>query len=120
MTDILSKLAALTEMDCNGLLPCSCGGNAIWVRQPSRAYGDYQIRLRCSLCRIQTANKASQSECISIWNAREATLIALAQEAAVVIERLAKENRKLNKKLDTAKNQYYLQQALNPQEPDHG
>lgn len=120
MTDIPTRLAALTAMDKNGLLACPCGGHGVLVRQPSRASREYQVRLRCSKCRIQTANRFDQAECASIWNARASALIALAQEAVGEIERLRAVLTSIEQMAEATSSADCLaeaaREALNPQE----
>jgi len=86
MTDLLTKLAALTQPDKHGLLPCPiCGGKAA---PDYKATFGYAFIFKCLLGHVTvTANSEDRSK--QFWNnrPREAALIALVQEAAAEIER---------------------------------
>ena len=89
MTDILTRLAALTQKDENGLLQCPiCNGPAkTWV--DGRTY-HRRWRAGCPAIGCPAVKAGKEAEAIAKWNTRprEAALIALVQEAAAEIERL--------------------------------
>jgi hypothetical protein len=101
MTDILTKLAALTTKDENGLLRCpNCSGDA---RICNPLEDDDGVFVICGRCAIHTQHKPhttrpyqdttkeeAMAKAVSDWNnrPREAALAALVQEAAGEIERL--------------------------------
>jgi hypothetical protein len=97
MTDILTRLAALTRKDVNKLLPCPFCGKAAEVEEYEGAghyvyCGNAEDRTETG-CPFQPEAKKfydTKEEAIAAWNSRprEATLIALVQEAAAEIERL--------------------------------
>jgi hypothetical protein len=86
MTDISTRLAALTKTDENALLPCQCG-NKISLSH----YRDSSILARCAACGWQYSDiDLPLEEFLRLVNKRprEAALIALVQEAGAEIERL--------------------------------
>lgn len=87
MSDILTRLAALTATDETGLLPCPfCSGRA-YCGTPNDDEPDF---IMCSFC-AAVSDKTDTYESVSnLWNTRprEAVLIALVEEAAAEIERL--------------------------------
>jgi hypothetical protein len=94
MTDILTRLAALSPS--NELLPCPwCNGEATLDRQfNARSGTNYRIICTSKKCSVRPETAyISQAQAISSWNnrPREATLVALVQEAVGEIERFRKE-----------------------------
>jgi hypothetical protein len=85
MTDILTKLAALTSKDENALLPCPVC-DAPCDTLTAHGFGNYSVQ--CFNCGLNTGQKSGKNAAITAWNARprEAALIALVQEAAAEIE----------------------------------
>lgn len=98
MTDILTRLAALTVRDANGLLPCPMCGGALYLHK----VGNEHTKQRgwdsgCEKCRIHKRDRVIHQnhewllpKVVAAWNVRprEAALIALVQEAGAEIERL--------------------------------
>jgi hypothetical protein len=90
MTDILTRLAALTRTDTSMLAPCtSCGAECDTLS--AHGFGNYSVR--CFGCGLQTQQQQGNAAAIAAWNTRprEAALIVLVQEAAGEIERLHSE-----------------------------
>jgi hypothetical protein len=100
MTDILTRLAALTLKNDAGLLPCPfCqekGQPLIW-RKGNENTKDRGCDVGCAECGftksirvIRYSMEWAEERAVAAWNARprEAALIALVQEAAAEIERL--------------------------------
>jgi hypothetical protein len=81
MTDILTRLAALTQKDGNVLMPCP------FCKSPPMKVGPFE---RHCCCRNDACIIRSITCPINEWNTRprEAALIALVQEAAQEIQRL--------------------------------
>jgi hypothetical protein len=92
MTDILTKLAALTAIDKNGLLPCAICGHPNEVDGIKPSIESNRRRVVCTHCGMTTIWCDSAGHAIQTANnrPREAALIALVQEAAAEIERLSK------------------------------
>src|ERR1700733_13549016 len=90
-TDILTKLAALTQSSSNDLRPCPFCGNPgeieFWEENEGSTNGYYP---QCSYCCAEIEGLYTMDGAISAWNARprEAALIALVQDAAGEIEHL--------------------------------
>jgi len=90
MTHTLTKLAALTAKDKQGLLPCYCGHPAFL--QHVEDYSCYSV-----ICSREKHHDTqwydTPEEAIYEWNTRprEAALIALVQEAAEDIQSLHRE-----------------------------
>jgi hypothetical protein len=119
MSDILSRLAALTAKDSNGLLPCPLCG------KPAKASrGTHQNAQLWSGCPSKLC-LAGQDECTpGVWNARprEAALIALVQEAAGEIERMRKAMASKDNVISAFADIHpdadvIAERALNPQKP---
>lgn len=100
MTDIPTKLAALTQKGENGLLPCPMCGDAgqplVW-RKGNEHTKDRGCDVGCAECGftksirvIRYSLEWAEERAVAAWNSRphEAALIALVQEAASEIERL--------------------------------
>lgn len=87
MTDILTRLSALTTKDNEGLLPCYCGKAA--SLQHVKDYSCYAVT--CSReNHHETGWYETPEEAIAEWNnrPREAALISLVLHATKEIERL--------------------------------
>lgn len=115
MTDILTRLAALTVKDENGMMPCVCGsteyslwdgkgtqaeascencGNAVSVQVVDLFDPADNIDLDMNTLRYPPAAiEKTRVELTRLWNEfqRQSDLIALVQEAAGEIERLRQE-----------------------------
>lgn len=115
MTDILTKLAALTQL-LHGLQPCPrCGA----ARDTLTAHGFGNYSVQCFDCGLQTRQQRGQEAAVNAWNIRprEAALIALVQEAVVEIERLEVALGKIASQHYEHHSQAIAAKALNPQEP---
>jgi len=88
MTDILSKLAALTTKDKNGLLPCAVCGHPNEVDGIKPTIESNRRRVVCTHCGLTTIWCDSADHAIETANTRprESALIALVQEAPKQIE----------------------------------
>jgi hypothetical protein len=87
MTDILQRLAELTQMHGNGLLPCvHCLVSACSAYEND--YGRWLVG--CGSCGSHTGICKTKEDAIKLHNTRprEEALIALVQEAAGEIERM--------------------------------
>jgi len=114
MTDILTKLAALTRKDTCQLLPCpSCSAKCDTLS--AHGFGNYSVK--CFNCELQTQQHQGQDAAIAAWNTRllEKALIALVQEAAGEIERLQAALRAVHGRC-TPEMELVVAQALNPTE----
>jgi hypothetical protein len=90
MVDILTRLAALTEKDRSGLLPCAVCGHPNEVDGIKPTIESNRRRVVCTHCGITTTWCDSAADAIARANdrPRESALLALVQEAAAEIERL--------------------------------
>jgi hypothetical protein len=84
MTDILPRLAALTQKDENGLLPCAVCGHPNEVDGIKLTIESNRRRVVCTHCGMTTIWCDSAEHAIGAANnrPREAALVALVQEAA--------------------------------------
>lgn len=98
MTDILSRLAALTAKDANGCLPCPFCTNAPEIHRYESHFASFgtSFQIECSHedCPVEASSAAlpSAEEAIEDWNHNHSgsKVIALVQEARKEIERLRK------------------------------
>jgi hypothetical protein len=101
MTDLLSRLAALTQKKENGLLPCPfClenGQPLIWrkgnehTKESGCDVGCVECGFTKSIRVIRYSLEWAEERAVAAWNSRprESALIALVQEAAGEIERVS-------------------------------
>jgi hypothetical protein len=96
MTDILTRLAALTAKDQNGCLPCPFCTNAPEIHRYESHFASFgtSFQAECSHedCPVEASSAASpnREEAIEDWNHNHSgsKVITLVREAAAEIERL--------------------------------
>jgi hypothetical protein len=89
MTDILTRLAALTQMGDDNPSPCPFCATAP-CKDPQNTYMTNKKKVWCMYCDAEGPEHDTEQGAVALWNTRprEAALIALVQEAAEEIARL--------------------------------